>query len=238
MLTVFAQVVIITKPQTVRKVCCSLMKTLEKSKLGAFSFKLLPYSQLLPVFLDINNGVEIPEQVLLSTTRVTKLRPRDQSCFPPIFVGLRAKNGFCIFKWLEKIKRIILASTRFNNLRYVDDTTPWQKEELKSLLMKVKEESEKPGLKFNIPKTKIIPSGPITSCHIDEETVETVTNFTFLGSKITADGDCSHEIKRCLLLGRKVMTNLENMDISLPTKVHLVQAMVFPLIIMDMRVGL
>ena len=102
MLTVFAQVVIITKPQTVRKVCCSLMKTLEKLKLGAFSFKLLPYSQLLPVFLDINNGVEIPEQVLLSTTRVTKLRPRGQTCFPPIFVGLRAKNGFCIFKWLEK----------------------------------------------------------------------------------------------------------------------------------------
>ena len=92
----------------------------------ADSFKLLPYSQLLPVFLDINNVVEIPEQVLLST-RVTKLQPRGQTCFPPIFVGLRAKNGFCIYKWLEKIKRIILASTRFNNLRYVDDTTPWQK---------------------------------------------------------------------------------------------------------------
>ena len=108
------------------------------------------------------------------------------------------------------------------------------KEELKSLLMKVKEESEKPGLKFNIQKTKIIPSGPITSCHIDEETVETVTNFTFLGSKITADGDCSHEIKRCLLLGRKVMTNLDSIlksrDIALPTKAHLVKAMVFPLV--------
>ena len=98
--------------------------------------------------------------------------------------------------------------------------------------MKVKGESEKVGLKFNIPKTKIIPSGPITSCHIDEETVETVTNFTFLGSKITADGDCSHEIKRCLLLGRKAMTNLDSIlksrDITSPTKVHLVKAIVFP----------
>ena len=98
--------------------------------------------------------------------------------------------------------------------------------------MKVKEESEKPGLKFNIQKTKIIPSGPITSCHIDEETVQTETNFTFLGSKITADCDCSHEIKRCLLLGRKIMTNLNSIlksrDIALPTNVYLVKAMVFP----------
>ena len=104
-------------------------------------------------------------------------------------------------------------------------------EELKSLLMKVKEESEKVGLKLNIQKTKVMASGPITSCRIGGETVKTVADFIFLGSKITADDDCSHEIKRCLLLGRKVMTNLDNIlksrDITLPTKVHLVKAMVF-----------
>ena len=109
------------------------------------------------------------------------------------------------------------------------------KEELKSLLMKVKEESEKTGLKLNIQKTKIMSSGPITSWQIDGETMETVTDFIFWGSKITADGDCSHEIKRCLFLGRKVMTNLDNIlksrDITLPTKVHLVKAMVFPVVI-------
>ena len=109
-------------------------------------------------------------------------------------------------------------------------------EELKSLLMKVKEESEKVGLKLNMKKTKIMASGPITSWEIDGETVETVTDFTFLGSKITADGDCSHEIKRRLLLGRKVMTNLDSIlksrDITLPTKVrHLVKAMVFPVVL-------
>ena len=107
-------------------------------------------------------------------------------------------------------------------------------EELKSLLMRVKEESEKVGLKLSIQKTKIMASGPITSWQIDGKTVETVTDFIFLGSKITADGDCSHEIKRRLLLGRKVMTNLDNMlksrDITLPTKVHLVKAMVFPVV--------
>ena len=108
------------------------------------------------------------------------------------------------------------------------------KEELKSLLMKVKEESEKVGLKLNIQKTKIIGSGPITSWEIDEETMETVTDFIFLGSKITADGDCSHEIKRCLLLRRKVMTNLDSIlksrGITLPKKVHLVKVMVFPVV--------
>ena len=107
-------------------------------------------------------------------------------------------------------------------------------EELKSLLMKVKEESEEVGLKLNIQKTKITSSGPITSWEIDGETVETVSDFIFWGSKITVDGDCSHEIKRCLLLGRKVMTNLEsilkNRDITLPTKVHLVKAMAFPIV--------
>ena len=108
--------------------------------------------------------------------------------------------------------------------------------------MKVKEESEKVGLKLNIQKTKIIPSGPITSWEIDGETVETVSDFNFGGSKITVDGDCSHEIKSRLLLGRKVMTNLDSIfksrDITLPTKVHLVKTMVFPVVIMDVRVGL
>ena len=108
------------------------------------------------------------------------------------------------------------------------------KEELKSLLMKVKEESEKAGLKLNIQKMKIMASSPITSWQIDGEKVETVTDFIFLGSKITADGDCSHEIKRCWLLGRKAMTNLDSIlksrDITLPTKVHLVKAMVFPVV--------
>ena len=108
-------------------------------------------------------------------------------------------------------------------------------EELESLLMKVKEESEKVGLNLNIQKTKIMASGPITSWQVDGETVETVADFTFLSSKITADGDCSHEIKRCLVLGRKVMINLDSIfksrDITLPTKVHLVKAMVFPVVI-------
>ena len=116
------------------------------------------------------------------------------------------------------------------------------KEQLKSLLMKVKEESEKVGLKLNIQKTNIMASGPITSWEIDGKTVETVSDFVFLGSKITADGDCTHEIKRCLLLGRKVMTNLDSMlksrDITLPTKVCLVKAMVFQWSSMDVRVGL
>ena len=110
-----------------------------------------------------------------------------------------------------------------------------ESKELKSLLMKVKEESEKVGLKLNIQKTKIVVSGPITSWQIDGETVETVSDFIFLGSKITADGDCSHEIERRLLLGRKVMTNLDSIlksrDITLPTKVHLVKAMFFPVVI-------
>ena len=121
--------------------------------------------------------------------------------------------------------------------RYADDTTLMaeSEEELKSLLMKVKEESEKVGLKLNIQKTKIMASGPITSWQIDGKTVETVADFIFLGSKITADGDCSHEIKRCLLLGRKVMTNLDSIfksrDITLPTKVCLVKAMVSPVLV-------
>ena len=124
-----------------------------------------------------------------------------------------------------------------NNLRYADDTTLMaeSEEELKSLLMKVKEESEKVGLKLNIQKTKIMAFGPITSWQIDGEPLETVADFIFLGSKITADGDCSHEIKRRLLLERKVMIKLDSMlksrDITLPTKVHIIKAMVFPVVI-------
>ena len=127
---------------------------------------------------------------------------------------------------------IKIAGRNINNLRYADDTTLLaESEELKSLLMKVKEESEKVGLKLNIQKTKVMASSPITSWQIDGETVETVTDLIFLDSKITADVDCSHEIKRCLLLGRKVMTNLDSIlkgkDITLPTEVHLIKAMVF-----------
>ena len=130
---------------------------------------------------------------------------------------------------------IKIARRNINNLRYADDTTFMaENEELKSLLMKVKVESEQVGLKLNIQKTKIMAFCPITSWEIDGETVETVSDFIFLGSKITADGDCSHEIKRYLLLGRKVMTNLDSIfkirDITLPTKVHLVKAMVFPVV--------
>ena len=136
----------------------------------------------------------------------------------------------------EAQARIKIARRSINNLRYVDDTTfmAESKEELKSLLMKVKEESEKAGLKLNIQKTKIMVFSSITSWQIDGETVETVADFILGGSKITADGDCSHEIKRHLLLGRKVMTNLDNIlrsrDITLPTKVRLFKAMVFPVV--------
>ena len=153
----------------------------------------------------------------------------------------------CLFNlYAEYIKRntgldeaqagIKIAGRTINNLRYTDDTTLMaeSEEELKSLLMKVKEESEKIGLKLNIQKTKIMASGFITSWEIDGETVATVSDFIFEGSKITADGDCSHEMKRCLLLGRKVMTNVDSIlksrDITLPTKVHLVKAMVFPVV--------
>ena len=131
---------------------------------------------------------------------------------------------------------IKIALRNISNLRYADDTTIMaeSEEELKSLLMKLKEESEKVGLKFNIQKTKIMAPGQITSWEIDGETVETVADFILGGSKITADGDCSHEIKRRLLLGRKIMTNLDSIlkskDVSLPTKVHLIKAMVFPVV--------
>ena len=130
---------------------------------------------------------------------------------------------------------IKIAGRNVSNLRYTDDTTLMaESKKLKSLLMKVKEESEKAGLKLSIRKTKIMASSPITSWQIDGETMETVTDLIFLGSKITADGDCSHEIKRCLLLGRKAMTNLDSIlisrDTTLLTKVHLIKAMVFPVV--------
>ena len=131
---------------------------------------------------------------------------------------------------------IKIAGRNINNLRYADDTTLMaeSEEELKSLLMNIKEDSQKVGLKINIQKTKIMASGPITSWEMDGETVETVSDFILGDSKIIADGDCSHEIKRCLLLGRKVMTNLDSIlksrDITLPTKVHLVKATVFPVV--------
>ena len=166
-------------------------------------------------------------------------------------IGKGVRQGYilspCLFNfYAEYIMRnaglgeaqagIKIAGRNINNLRYADDTNlkVGSKEELKSLLMKVKEESEKAVLKLSIQKTKIMASDPITSWEIDGETMETVTDFLFLGSKITADGDCSHEIKKCLLLGRKVMTNLDSIlksrDIILPTKVHLVKAMVFPVV--------
>ena len=144
----------------------------------------------------------------------------------------------------EAQTRIKISGIKINNLRYADDTTLMaeSEEKLKSLLMKVKEESENVGLKLNVQKTKIMASGPITSWEIDEETVETVADFIFGGSKITADGECSHEIKRLLLLGRKVMTNLDRIlksrDITSSTKVPLVKAMVFQLSCMDVGVGL
>ena len=141
--------------------------------------------------------------------------------------------------WNARLKEtqagIKIAGRNINNLRYADDTTLVEsEEELKSLLMKVKEESEKVGLKLNIHKTKIMASGPITSWQIDGETMETLTDFIFLGSRRTADGDCSHEIKRRLLLGRKAVTNLnsilKNRNITMLTKVCLVKAMVFPIV--------
>ena len=138
---------------------------------------------------------------------------------------------------LEEAQAVIkIAGRNINNLRFADDTTLMaeSEEELKSFLMKMKVENEKVGLKLNIQKMKIMAPGPITSWEVNGETVETVSDLILGGSKITADGDCSHEVKRCLLLGRKVMTNLdsilESRDITLPTKVHLVKAMVFPVV--------
>src|SRR5574341_879511 len=159
-----------------------------------------------------------------------------QGCIlPPCLFNLHAEYIMQNAGLDEAQAGIKITGRNINNLRYADDTTFMaESEELKNLLMKVKEESEKVGFKLNIQKTKIMASGPITSWEIDGETVETVSYFIFGGSKITADGDCSHEIKRRLLLGRKVMTNLDSIfksrDITLPTKVRLVKAMVFPVV--------
>ena len=149
--------------------------------------------------------------------------------------GLPVSVCFVVICTVEAQAGIKIAGRNINNLRYADDTTLMaESEELKSLLMKVNEENEKVGLKLSIQKTTIMASSPITSWQIDGETVETVADFILGGSKITADGDCSLEIKRRLLLGRKVMTNLDSVlksrDITLPTKVHLVKAMVFPVV--------
>ena len=138
--------------------------------------------------------------------------------------------------WMKHKLQSMIAGRNINNLRYADDTTIMaeSEEELKRLLMKVKEESEKAGLKLNIQKIKIMASGPITSWQIDGETMETVRDFIFLGSKITVVGDCSHEIKRCLLLGRNTITSLDSIlqsrDTTLPIKVRLVKAMLFPFV--------
>ena len=160
-----------------------------------------------------------------------------QGCIlSPCLFNLYAEHIMGNARLNEAQSGIKIAGRNINNLRYADDTTLMaeSEEELKSLLMKVKEEAEKVGLKLNIQKTKIMASGPITSWQIDRETVETVADFIFLGSKITEDGDCSHEIKRCLLLKRKAMTNLDsilkNRDITLPTKVHVVKAMIYPVV--------
>jgi len=176
----------------------------------------------------MNIGVHVSSSVLISSGYI----PRS---------GITGSNLYAEYimrdAGLEETQTgIKIAGRNINNLRYADDTTltAESEEELKSLLMKVKVESEKVGLKLNIQKTKIMAFGPTTSWEIDGETVETVSDFNFLGSKITTDGDCSHEIKRCFLLGRKVMTNLDSIfqcrDITLPTKVRLVKTMVFPVV--------
>ena len=169
-----------------------------------------------------------------------RLNNKSISCLFNLYAECIMRNA-----GLEEAQTAIKIDGRnINNLRYAEDTTLMaeSEEDLKCLLMKVKEESEKVGLKLNIQKTKTMASGPITSWEIDGETVETVSDFIFLGSKITEDGACSHEIKRHLLLGRKVMTNLDSIlksrDVTLPTKVRLVMAMVFAVVIMDVRVRL
>ena len=159
-----------------------------------------------------------------------------QGCIlSPCLVNLYAEYIMRNTRLDEAQAGIKIAGRNINNLRYADETLMAESEELKSFLMKVKEESEKVGLKLSIQKTKIMASGPITSWEIDGETMETVTDFIFLGSEITADGDCSHEIKRRLLFGRKAMTNLDSIfksrDITSPTKVHLVKAMVFSVLV-------
>ena len=164
--------------------------------------------------------------------------------YHPPYLTYMQSTSWEMLDWMKHKLESRLPGELSINLRYADDTTlrAESEKELKSLLMKVKKESQKLGLKLNIQKTKIMASGPVTSSQIDGETMETVTDFIFLVSKITADGDCSHEIKRCLLLGRKVTTKLDSIlksrDITLPTKVCLVKAMVFPAVMYGLRVVL
>ena len=201
------------------------------------------FSQKFPQFIVIHtvNGFSIVNKAEIDLFL-------ELSCFfhDPAAVGNLISGSSALSKTSLNIRRnagleetqagIKIAGRNISNLRYADDTTLMaeSEEELKRLLMKVKEESEKVGLKLNIQKTKIMASGPITSWEIDGETVETVSDFILGGSQITADGDCSHEIKRCLLLGRKFMINLDSIfksrDITLPAKVRLVKAMVFPVV--------
>ena len=154
----------------------------------------------------------------------------------PAYLTYMQSTSWETLGWAKHKLDSKIAGRNINNLRYADDTTLMaaSEEELKSPLMKVKEDSGKAGLKINIQKTKVMASGPITAWQIDGETMETVTDFIFLGSKITADDDCSHEMKRRLLIGRKAMTNLDrtlkSKNITLPTKVHLVKAMIFPVV--------
>ena len=200
-------------------------------------FKILP-SHLISFLINLSAGQEETVRTQHAATDWLEIgKGVRQGCtLSPCLFNLHAEYIMINSGLDEAQAGIKIARRNVNNLRYADDTTNMaeSEEELKSLLMKVKEESEKVGLKLNIQKTKIMASGPITSWQIDGETVETVSDFILGGSKITEDGDCSHEIKRLMLLGRKAMTNLDSIlksrDITLPTNVHIIQAMVFPIV--------
>ena len=203
-------------------------------------------SNLTCLLRNLYAGQEATVRTGHGTTDWFQIGKRVRQCYmlSPCLFNFYAENIMRNAGLDEAQAGIKIAGRNINNLRYADDTTlmAQSEEELTSLLLKVREESGKVGLKLNIQKTKIMASGPITSQQIDGETVETMADFIFLGSKITADGDCSHEIKRCLLLGRKVMTNLDSIlksrDITLPTRVHLVRLWFFQWSCMDVRVGL
>ena len=211
---------------------------MDHSQVYRLFLKRWEYQTTLPVFWEICMQVKKQVKTGHGTTNWFKIgKEVHQGCIlSPCFLNFYAKYIMQNTRLDEAQARIKIAGRNINKLRYSDDTSlmAQSKEELKSLLMKVKEESEKVGLKLNIQKTKIMASSPITSSQIDGETMETVRDFIFLSSKITADGDCSHEIKRHLLLGRKAMTNLDSIlksrYITLLTKIHIVKAMVFPVV--------